>query len=101
MGESAEETALREVLEETGLVVGALSLEGVYSGPGHFTAAPNGDQIESVTIAYSSREISGELQVNLEESLAFEFARPEDRYGEIRENYRVIIDDYQKKNGRV
>jgi len=101
LGESAEQAARREVLEETGLVVGALTLEGVYSGPGHFITAPNGDQIESVTIAYSSGEISGELQVNLEESLAFEFARPEDRYGEIRENYRAIIDDYQKKNGRV
>ena len=54
LGESAEETVLREVLEETGLVVGALTLEGVYSGKGHFTTAPNGDLIESVTIAYSS-----------------------------------------------
>ena len=100
LGESAEDAARREVLEETSLVVGSLVLEGVYSGPDHFITAANGDQIQSVTIAYSSCEISGELQVNPEESLAFEYVRAQDRYGEIRGNYRVIIKDYLQSRGQ-
>ena len=100
LGESAEDAARREVLEETGLVVGALVLEGVYSGPDHFIIAANGDQIQSVTIAYSSCEVSGELQVNPEESLAFEYTRAQDRYGEIRSNYRIIIKEYLQSRGQ-
>ena len=100
LGESAEDAARREVLEETGLVVGALVLEGVYSGLDHFITAANGDQIQSVTIAYSSCEVSGELQVNPEESLAFEYTRAQDRYGEIRSNYRIIIKEYLQSRGQ-
>ena len=39
LGESVQETARREVLEETGITVGALRLIGVYSGPDHLCRA--------------------------------------------------------------
>ena len=73
LGESAEETAGREIWEKTGLVVGELMLIGVLSGQGYFIRSGNGDEFYFVTIAYECREISGELRVNDEESLGFQF----------------------------
>ncbi|MEU3721282.1 NUDIX hydrolase [Streptomyces sp. NPDC031705] len=52
-GESFEDTARREVLEETGLVVGELALLGLFSGgPQYFYRYPNGDEVHNVTAAY-------------------------------------------------
>ena len=94
LGESAEETARREVREETGLTVGALKLEGVYSGPGQYLQAANGDEIHCVTIAYSSRDISGALQTDPSESLGFAWIYPRDHFDNIAGNYRRIVEDY-------
>ena len=94
LGESAEETARREVCEETGLTVGELKLEGVYSGPGQYLQAANGDEIHCVTIAYSSRDISGALQADPSESLGFAWIYPCDHFDDIAGNYRRIVEDY-------
>lgn len=51
-GESLEETARREALEETGLVLGDLRLLDVFSGPDFFYTYPNGDQVYIITVAY-------------------------------------------------
>ena len=42
--ESLEDTARRELLEETGLVAGELTMLDVYSGPEFFLEYPNGDE---------------------------------------------------------
>ena len=42
LGESTEETARREVFEETALTLGAMKLIGVYSGAEHLCRAANG-----------------------------------------------------------
>lgn len=73
LGESTEDTARREVLEETGLHVGELQLIDVFSGPGSFITAPNGDEFYAVTIAYSTREISGEMTIDFSESMNFQY----------------------------
>jgi ADP-ribose pyrophosphatase YjhB (NUDIX family) len=44
LGESLEDTARRELREETGLVAGEMTLLDVYSGPDFFLEFPNGDQ---------------------------------------------------------
>ncbi len=59
LGETLEDAARREVLEETGLTVGALSLVGAYSGPDFHWFAPNGDEVYNVTVAYLTRDFSG------------------------------------------
>ncbi|GAA4016594.1 hypothetical protein GCM10022631_31250 [Deinococcus rubellus] len=43
LGEELEETARRELLEETGLVAGGLQLLAVISGPVTYVRLPNGD----------------------------------------------------------
>jgi ADP-ribose pyrophosphatase YjhB (NUDIX family) len=51
-GESLEDTARREVFEETGVEVGELALLGVFSGPEFYYRCPNGDEIHNITAAY-------------------------------------------------
>ncbi|QMV40026.1 NUDIX hydrolase [Cohnella cholangitidis] len=59
LGESTEETGRREVFEETGLHIGAMKLIGVYSGKDQFLKLDNGDEFYAVTVAYTTKEITG------------------------------------------
>ncbi|WP_054711857.1 NUDIX hydrolase [Bacillus sp. JCM 19041] len=59
LGESTEEAARREVLEETGIEVGKLDLIDVISGKEYFVKLPNGHEFYPITIAYGSKEIKG------------------------------------------
>jgi len=68
-GETLEETARRELREETGLEASELQLLGVFSGPEYFTVYPNGDQAHGVIILYLATGVSGELQMTDGESL--------------------------------
>jgi ADP-ribose pyrophosphatase YjhB (NUDIX family) len=63
-GETVEEAALRETLEESGLRVEEMSLFGVFSGPECYYKYPNGDEVYNVTVAYLSREVSGDIRLN-------------------------------------
>ena len=65
LGETVEETARREVLEETGLTLGSLELFGVFSSAELLTA-PNGDELQLVHIAYLTNEVRGTLQPDAE-----------------------------------
>jgi len=58
MGETTEETARREIKEETGLEIGRLKLVTVLSQK-EVGTLPNGDQLYPVTIVYSSKDIIG------------------------------------------
>lgn len=52
LGESTEETARRELFEETGLAVEKLSLFNVFSGKELYYCYPNGDEVYMVTVVY-------------------------------------------------
>ena len=54
LGETVEQAARREALEEAGLEIEDLTLFGVFSGPDHFYQYPNGDQVYVVDIAFSA-----------------------------------------------
>lgn len=60
-GESAEETARRELLEETGLTAGTLELVGVYTGPEEHAFYPNGDEVYNVVFFFACQDWSGTL----------------------------------------
>lgn len=78
-GESAEEAAAREVLEETGLHVGSLELLGVCSGGDHHHWYPNGDEAWNVTVVYRCTDISGCVTASDDESVTvrwFALSRP-------------------------
>lgn len=61
-GETTEEAARREALEETGLTVGQMDLFGVFSGPELFYTYPNGDQVHNVSVVYRCSDFTGDLR---------------------------------------
>jgi len=72
-GEHLEETARREAKEETGLVVGQLTLFGVFSGAELFYRYPNGAEVYNVTVVYLPGEVGGKLELNLDEHASYHF----------------------------
>ncbi|MBD2861862.1 NUDIX hydrolase [Paenibacillus oceani] len=100
LGESAEQTAIREVREETGLTIGDLQLVDVFSGPEQFITAPNGDQFYAVTVAYFTRNVSGQLQIDYAESLDFQYFEWADLPDDIVKSHRKIIDRYLSQQDR-
>lgn len=94
LGESAEDTARRELREETALEIGELRLIDVFSGPQSFLTAPNGDQYYAVTIAYSTREARGELIVDRSESLDFRYFPLNELPDGIVGSHRRILDRF-------
>ncbi|WP_455660911.1 NUDIX hydrolase [Pradoshia sp.] len=100
LGERAEETAVREVREETGLEVKDLKMINVYSGPEHFAVAQNGDEFYMVTCAYYARHYKGELKVDLTESLQVRFFEPDDLPCQIVKSHRLIIEEFLTKHSK-
>lgn len=72
-GETVEDTARREVYEETGLYLGNMELFGIYSGPLHEQKLENDDQIALVKIIFSCKEFEGALNSNNKESISLKF----------------------------
>lgn len=73
LGESFEECARREVLEETGLKCGKLEFLMDLSGSDSFYEYPNGDQVYLAGILYICRDYTGELKVQEEEVFEQDF----------------------------
>ncbi len=61
LGETLEDTARRELREETGLVAGDLRLLDVHSGPDWFLEYPNGDQAYIVGATFLTTSVQGDL----------------------------------------
>ncbi len=104
LGESTEDTARREVFEETALTVGALELIGVYSGPDSLCRAANGDEWYVVNVSYTTNEYSGELKINDGESAALRWFRIEEIPETLVATHKKILADYlrmmQKKSSQ-
>ena len=96
LGESTEDTARREVREETALELGELRLIGVYSGPDALCSAPNGDEWYVVNVAYACRDWQGEARVNDAESVRLAWFRPEDMPETLVRSHKKIPADYLK-----
>ncbi len=73
LGETLEETARRELYEETGLKAREFVLLDVLSGEDYFFVYPNGDQLYSVVALYETRDVIGELKILDGESTKLEF----------------------------
>lgn len=74
-GESFEETAVREVLEETGLTIEKENLNrmDVFSGKDYYVVAPNGDPFYVVSALFYTNVFTGELVIDNEETLDLKY----------------------------
>ncbi|MCL2375931.1 MAG: NUDIX hydrolase [Defluviitaleaceae bacterium] len=68
IGETTEETASRELFEETGLIAKKLELLGIFSGPDMMHTYPNGDKVYIVGITYICQKFSGNLLSETDET---------------------------------
>lgn len=96
LGESTEDTARREVYEETGLKVKDLKLINVYSGS-KMSTAENGDEFYVVTVAYYSENFEGQLQINQEESIDLQFFDPHELPHYMVGSHRLMLEEFLKK----
>ena len=72
-GESLQECARRELLEETGLAAEELGLVGIYTEPRYDTTYPNGDQVQQFTVCFQGQRAGGRLQIDGQETRALAF----------------------------
>ncbi|MCM3444813.1 NUDIX hydrolase [Metabacillus halosaccharovorans] len=94
LGESFEEVAKREVLEETGLVAENLKLINVFSGSQYYLKVPNGDELYSVTAVYYTRDVSGEMKIDYSESEKMQYFSIDNLPSELTDEYRGFIEQY-------
>jgi 8-oxo-dGTP pyrophosphatase MutT (NUDIX family) len=73
LGEELEETATRELFEETGLKLKKARLIDVLAGEKSYFKYPSGDEAYCVICLYEAEEVEGELQINDDESTELGF----------------------------
>lgn len=77
LGESFEETAVRELKEETNLEADELRLVKVISGKDTYREYPNGDKLYDITAIFVVKKYHGKLTVNDDESKKVAWFAPE------------------------
>jgi len=69
IGEKVEDTAKRELFEETGLIANKLELLGVFSGENMMYTYPNGDKVYIIGISFLCEDFSGEPKTETNETV--------------------------------
>jgi ADP-ribose pyrophosphatase YjhB (NUDIX family) len=92
--ESPKDAAVREMREETGLLVEPVRIIGVYGGPEYRVVYPNGDVASYVATVFECKVISGEMAPDYEESLDVRyFSEVELNSMQIRPMERIVLRD--------
>lgn len=94
LGESCEETAIREVYEETGLSITSLTLIDVFSGKNSYSKLENGDEFYATTVAYYTKNYSGILNPNNSETLELKFFNLDELPPNMIGSHKKIIEKY-------
>lgn len=97
LAESLEQTAAREVEEETGLKVTNLQLVSVFSGAEYYMKVANGDELYSVTAVYVTKDYSGDMKANPDESQDLRFFAFNNLPSGLKKSYRNFIEAYLEK----
>jgi len=99
LGESAAAALAREVLEETGLRVLRAEPFGLYSHPKYSVTYPNGDEVQTLTIAFVVRQWDGTLRVDGDEVLDLAFFPLEHLPNALYSIHIDTIQDYCRSDG--
>jgi 8-oxo-dGTP pyrophosphatase MutT (NUDIX family) len=97
LGESIQDTARREVFEETGLLLDKLELFGIYSGPEYDKTFSNGDQVSLVHISFICKQYKGELIESNEEYILNKFFGLDELPENIFTEHKMLVDDLLSK----
>lgn len=95
-GETLEETAKRELFEETGLIAEKFNHIDTLSGKELYFKYPNGDEVYNVIAVFIASEISGDLQMNDGESLDLKYFSKSEIPNNLDERARLIIEKHWK-----
>ncbi|MDM5189733.1 NUDIX hydrolase [Bacillus sp. DX4.1] len=92
LGETTEETARRELLEETGLEAEALQFLGVLSGKELYYRYPNGDEIFNVISLFQAHHVIGKMKCD-EEGLDIRYF-PADKLPKLNKTTEKILQKF-------
>lgn len=73
LGETLEETAARELKEETNLEAESFTLLNVFSGKDFYFKYPNGDELYSVGALFLAEGVAGEMKITDAESFDLKY----------------------------
>ena len=91
-GERPSETAVREVLEETGLTVRVTGLLGVYSNPDVVVVYPDGNRVQIIASCFWAEPVEGEAGLSDEVTGVGWFTAEEADELTVIETHRGILD---------
>lgn len=92
IGEEPAEIVVREVYEETGLLVRPTRLVGVYGGHDFVRTYPNGDVVAYIGFVFVCEIVSGDLQLDSSESLELCWVDPLNLPEPFTEHHRPMLD---------
>ena len=103
LGETFEETAKRELKEETCLIAEKLKLIDILSGKETFRIYPNGDQLYDITAIFEVTKYSGNLKIDNVESKELKWFKinelPENNMTDITKVYWNKVKNLYKNKG--
>lgn len=96
VGESLEETAIREVYEESGLTIESLMQLQTFSGPAFRFKLKNEDEIYVVTTLFLANQVSGEMAYDgNDETLNLKYFSYQDLPETLEDEYRKYIQYFE------
>lgn len=104
LDEKVEDTAKRELYEETGLTANSLELFGIFSGKDTHYVYPNGDEVSNVDIVYICKDYSGKLKMQEDEVEQLKFFAIEEIPKKISPPLKVALNkwvDGKIKNNKI
>ena len=97
LNETLEETAARELYEETGLEANEFHLIGVFSGPDYYFQYPNGDEVYTVIHLYIAKNVRGELGMLDGESLELTYFSINELPNQLEKRTKSLLDNLGDK----